>query len=81
MRFFVIKFVYINKNLTFAALNCKRKGNIMLATAAVPTYDQVLVNIPHVEMKRFKAIMKALDYELVKRNELMRQLKRSSQVM
>ncbi|MCQ2312457.1 MAG: hypothetical protein MJZ84_03300 [Paludibacteraceae bacterium] len=42
----------------------------MLATAAVPTYDQVLVNIPHVEMKRFKAIMKALDYELVKRNEL-----------
>ena len=33
-------------------------------------YDQVYVNIPHVEMKRFKAIMKALDYQLVYRNEL-----------
>ncbi|MCQ2347312.1 MAG: hypothetical protein MJZ92_05230 [Paludibacteraceae bacterium] len=42
----------------------------MAATAIMPRYDQVLVNIPHVEMKRFKAIMKALDYELVQRNEL-----------
>lgn len=42
----------------------------MQATMTIPKYDQVLVNIPHVEMKRFKAIMKALDYELVQRNEL-----------
>lgn len=42
----------------------------MQATTAIPVYDQVLVNIPRIEMKRFKAIMKALDYELVKRNEL-----------
>ena len=42
----------------------------MQATTALPVYDQVLVNIPRIEMKRFKAIMKALDYELVKRNEL-----------
>ncbi len=42
----------------------------MSATVAMPRYDQVWVNIPHVEMKRFKAIMKALDYELVQHNEL-----------
>ena len=42
----------------------------MAATAVMPQFDQVWVNIPHVEMKRFKAIMKALDYELVQRNEL-----------
>ena len=42
----------------------------MIATTSMPAYDQVLVNIPRVEMRRFKAIMKALDYELVQRNEL-----------
>lgn len=42
----------------------------MSATVAMPQYDQVWVNIPHVEMKRFKAIMKALDYQLIQRNEL-----------
>lgn len=42
----------------------------MQATTTIPVYNQVLVNVPRVEMKRFKAIMKALDYELVKYNEL-----------
>ena len=59
-----------NNFCTFAAQTAKRKEINMQATTALPVYDQVLVNIPRIEMKRFKAIMKALDYELVKRNEL-----------
>lgn len=41
-----------------------------MATVAAQTYDRVLVEIPHVEMKRFKAIMKALDYQLIQKSEL-----------
>lgn len=41
-----------------------------MAVALTPTYDQVIVEIPHIEMKRFKAIMKALDYQLIQKSEL-----------
>ena len=41
-----------------------------MQTAPTLEYDQVFVNIPHVEMKRFKALMDALDYKVVYCNEL-----------
>lgn len=41
-----------------------------MSATLTSTYDRVLVEIPHVEMKRFKAIMKALDYQLIQKSEL-----------
>ena len=41
-----------------------------MAVTLTPTYDRVIVEIPHIEMKRFKAIMKALDYQLIQKSEL-----------
>lgn len=35
-----------------------------------PRYDQVLVNVPHLELKKFKAIVKALGFTIEKRSEL-----------
>lgn len=41
-----------------------------MAATMTPTYDRVIVEIPHIEMKRFRAIMKALDYQLIQKSEL-----------
>lgn len=41
-----------------------------MAATMTPTYDWVIVEIPHIEMKRFRAIMKALDYQLIQKSEL-----------
>lgn len=41
-----------------------------MAVTLTPTYDRIIVEIPHIEMKRFKAIMKALDYQLIQKSEL-----------
>ena len=41
-----------------------------MAATMTSTYDRVIVEIPHIEMKRFKAIMKALDYQLIQKSEL-----------
>ena len=42
----------------------------MQVAMTMPRFEQVTVNIPRIELKRFKAIMKALDYEIVRKSEL-----------
>ena len=54
----------------FALKNYNGKENNMQAAVAMPQFDQVLVSVPHVELKRFKTIIKALDCKLIQRTEL-----------
>ncbi|MBQ9561606.1 MAG: hypothetical protein IJV10_04945 [Prevotella sp.] len=42
----------------------------MAVAIQAPRYDQVLVNVPHLELKKFKAIVKALGFTIEKRSEL-----------
>ena len=42
----------------------------MAVAMTTPAYNQVVVNVPKLEFKRFKAIMKALDYVVVEKTEL-----------
>ena len=37
---------------------------------AVTRYDQVVVNVPHIELKKFKAVVKALGFTFVQKTEL-----------
>jgi len=39
---------------------------------AVTRYDQIVVNVPHLEAKKFKAIVKALGFTIEKKTELQR---------
>lgn len=34
------------------------------------TYDQIVVNVPHLELKKFVAIVKALGFTIEKKTEL-----------
>lgn len=42
----------------------------MAVAMTAPVYNQVVVNVPKLELKRFKAIMKALDYVVIEKSEL-----------
>lgn len=42
----------------------------MHTTSVIPQYDQVVVNVPHIELKKFKAIVKALGFTIEKKSEL-----------
>lgn len=42
----------------------------MHTTSITPQYDQVVVNVPHIELKKFKAIVKALGFTIEKKSEL-----------
>lgn len=42
----------------------------MRTAVATPQYDQVVVNVPHLELKKFKAIVKALGFTIEKKSEL-----------
>ena len=42
--------------------------NIMQTT--MTAYDQVVVNVPHLELKKFTAIVKALGFTIEKKTEL-----------
>ncbi|MBO7646032.1 MAG: hypothetical protein J6S52_03355 [Prevotella sp.] len=42
----------------------------MGVAVTTPRYDQVLVNVPHIELKKFKAVVKALGFTIEKRSEL-----------
>ena len=43
-----------------------------MAINVAPTYDQVVVNVPHLELKKFTAIVKALGFTIEKKSELHR---------
>ena len=43
-----------------------------MAINVAPTYDQVVVNVPHIELKKFTAIVKALGFTIEKKSELQR---------
>ena len=36
------------------------------------TYDQIVVNVPHLELKKFSAIVKALGFTIEKKSDLQR---------
>ena len=38
--------------------------------AVLTNYDQVVVNVPHLELKKFTTIVKALGFTIAKRSEL-----------
>ncbi len=42
----------------------------MTTAMTMPRYDQVVVNIPHLEMKRFTAIAKALGVTIEKQSSM-----------
>ena len=42
----------------------------MAVEVTSPRYDQILVNVPHIELKKFKAIVKALGFTIEKRSDL-----------
>lgn len=42
----------------------------MQTIVAIPKYDRVVVNVPHLELKKFKAIVKALGFTIEKKSEL-----------
>jgi len=44
----------------------------MAESVTSPRYDQILVNVPHLEAKKFKAIVKALGFSIEKKTELQR---------
>ena len=41
-----------------------------MATVATSRLDRVVVNVPHLELKKFKAIVKALGFTIEKKSEL-----------
>ncbi len=43
-----------------------------MAINVAPTYDQVVVNVPHFELKKFTAIVKALGFTIEKKSDLQR---------
>ncbi len=42
----------------------------MEATVNNSRYDQIVVNVPHLELKKFKAIVKALGFSIEPKSEL-----------
>jgi len=44
----------------------------MATTVTNPTYDQIVVNVPHLEVQKFLAIVKALGFSIEKKSELKR---------
>jgi len=44
----------------------------MAVTGTSSRYDQIVVNVPHFEVKKFKAIVKALGFSIEKKTELKR---------
>ncbi len=58
-----------NNFCTFASQNAK-VTKIMTTAMTMPRYDQVVVNIPHLEMKRFTAIAKALGVTIEKQSSM-----------
>jgi len=42
----------------------------MAVAVTSPRYDQIVVNVPHLEAKKFKAIVKALGFTIEKKTEL-----------
>lgn len=45
-----------------------------MQAVAANQYERLTVHVPHVEAKRFKAVVKALGYEIEKKNSLDRAL-------
>ena len=45
-----------------------------MQAVAANQYERLIVHVPHVEAKRFKAVVKALGYEIEKKNSLDRAL-------
>lgn len=43
-----------------------------MAINVAPAYDQVVVNVPHIELKKFTAIVKALGFTIEKKSDLQR---------
>ena len=44
----------------------------MATAVSTPTYDQIVVKVPHIEVKKFMAIVKALGFTIEKKSELKR---------
>lgn len=42
----------------------------MAVTITTPRYDQIVVNVPHLEAKKFKAVVKALGFSIENKTEL-----------
>lgn len=57
---------------TFATTKVKRKEAIMKTSAN--QYERMTVHVPHVEAKRFRAIVRALGFEIEKKNAIDRAL-------
>ena len=45
-----------------------------MSTTVTTTYDQVVVNVPRIELKKFTAIVKALGFTIEKKTELMKSI-------
>ena len=43
-------------------------------SSAVTTYEQVVVKVPHLELKKFAAIVKALGFTIEKKTELQKSI-------
>lgn len=51
-----------------------RRQEAFMQAALTQNYDVIQVKVPHIESKRFKAVVKALGFEIEKKNSLDRAL-------
>ena len=58
---------------TFAASKVKTKGGTHMQVA-VNQYERMTVHVPRLEAKRFRAVVKALGFEIEKKNAIDRAL-------
>ena len=72
--------MHISKNSsTFAASKVTKRKEEGMQAALAQNYDVVQVQVPHLELKRFKAIVKALGYMVETLTPIQRSLREAEQ--